>query len=127
MELSTNGPGNLPAPKEAGLVLATQDVLTATIAQLTKDLERPADRITPPPADPGAFEALRGEVLPLLQEHLEEGSLDRVLYRVDVPERWTVDALRTGGLHELAGRVVLRALQKVLTRRRFSGSGGATP
>ncbi|MCB0792895.1 MAG: hypothetical protein H6594_12505 [Flavobacteriales bacterium] len=127
MELSTNGPGNELAPKEAGLVLATQDVLTATIAQLAKDLERSAERITGPAADPGAFEALRGEVLPLLEEHLEEGSLDRVLYRVDVPERWTADALRTGGLHELAGRVVLRALQKVLTRRRFSGSGGATP
>ncbi|MBL8009142.1 MAG: hypothetical protein JNJ64_00935, partial [Flavobacteriales bacterium] len=45
-------------------------------------------------------------------------ALGVVLYRVDLPEAHARRSMAAGGLPELAGQLVLRALQKVLTRLR---------
>lgn len=70
-----------------------------------------------------AFEQLRSNVLPRLEElhgH-SQTSLQTAMYRVDIPEAHLRRTLSVGGLHALAGECVLRALQKVLTRMRFAG------
>jgi hypothetical protein len=116
MELSIPGmEGMMPR-------LSEEEVLRATVDQLNKDLALGGGGVRPVTVGPDAFEELRAQVTPLLESM---GGHDRqvALYRVDVPESWTREALAVGGTHELAGRVVLRALQKVLTRLRFGGGG----
>jgi hypothetical protein len=96
-------------------------VLEATTAQLRKDLNAP--QLVEPAVGDGAFEALRAAVRTVLEERVSGGALGQVLYRVDVPEGQYRRAMEAGGLHELAGAVVLRCLQKVLTRERAAGRG----
>jgi hypothetical protein len=111
MEPSTSG--------GAALVkrLGEEEVMQGVVAQLGKDLGAPG-AITAVAPDAGAFEALRAQVLPILEEKHQRSvhELQVAMYRVDLGERVTREAMRLGGLNELAGRVVLRALQKVLTR-----------
>ena len=97
--------------------LGEEEVMRGVVEQLGKDLSAP-DAISAVPADAGAFEALRAQVLPVLEEKHQRSvhELQVAMYRVDLGERVTQEAMRLGGLNELAGRVVLRALQKVLTR-----------
>ncbi|MBV6406132.1 MAG: hypothetical protein GFGODING_02917 [Flavobacteriales bacterium] len=95
-------------------------MLAATVAQLRKDLNAPMPVV--PGVGDGAFEALRAQVLPVLEERHRQGphALGVVLYRVDLPEGHARRSMAAGGLPELAGQVVLRALQKVLTRLRYA-------
>lgn len=113
MELSRSG-GN-----ELVQRLSEARVLDATVRQLCKDLG--TDQITAPNVGPAAFEALRTQVLPILEEFhsLSVHALQVALYRVDVPEGAAREAMDLGGLNELAGRVVLRCLQKVIVRLSF--------
>ncbi|MBK8613362.1 MAG: hypothetical protein IPN85_07685 [Flavobacteriales bacterium] len=99
------------------------EVLAETVAQLCKDLSIP--ELATPEVGEGAFEALRQQVLPILEDRQRQGqhALGVVLYRVDVPEAHAKRSMAAGGLPELAGQVVLRCLQKVLTRKRFAGLG----
>jgi hypothetical protein len=62
-------------------------------------------------------------VLPLLQDLQDSGTqaLQVVMYRVDIPEAHLRRTMGHGGLSGLADEVVLRALQKVLTRLRYAG------
>lgn len=96
--------------------LVEEGVLLAVVEQLRKDLA--TDRIGGVAADAGAFEALRGQVRAVLEARQAESmhALRVVLYRVDVPEQVARRAMAAGGVHELAARVVLRCLQKVITR-----------
>jgi len=50
-----------------------------------------------------------------------EHALRVAIYRVDIPEPHFRRTMANDGLHGLAGEVVLRALQKVLTRLRYAG------
>ncbi|HRN35939.1 MAG TPA: hypothetical protein PLL18_03390 [Flavobacteriales bacterium] len=98
-------------------------VLQRTVLQLRKDLR---DEELPVPAlGEGAFEALRARVLAILQQREKEGAhaLGLVVNRVHLTERQVREATAAGGLHALAGSVVLRCLQKVLSRMRFAGLG----
>ncbi len=97
-------------------------VLLSTVAQLRKDLHAPG--IHEPALGEGAFEDLRAQVLLLLEEREREGAqaFGRVVNRVDLTERQLHAAINAGGLPALAGTVVLRCLQKVLSRMRFAGS-----
>ena len=115
---------SLSIPGTEGLVprLSEEAVLRATVEQLTKDMALPLGTLREVPAGPEAFEGLRAQVLPILEE-MPSHDRQVALYRVDVPESWTREAMALGGMPELAGRVVLRALQKVLTRLRFSQHG----
>ncbi len=99
------------------------EVLADTVAQLRKDLNAP-DLVVPEGGE-GAFEALRAQVLPVVEERHRQGqhALGVVLYRVDLPEAHAKRSMAAGGLPELAGQLVLRCLQKVLTRKRFAGLG----
>jgi hypothetical protein len=110
MELAKSGGGLVARLGEA-------EVRRAVVEQLRKDLAA-GEELAEPPAGDTAFEALRAQVLPLLEEKQCRGvhDLQVALYRVDLGEQVAREAVRLGGLHELAGRVVLRALQKVLTR-----------
>lgn len=105
-----------PAPLDrralAQLIDAT--VLADVVAQLRKDLGEAG--LTEPPADHGAFESVRASVLEVLEAR---SALGAVLYRVDLPEHHARAAMDRGGLRELAGQLVLRTLQKVLTRRHY--------
>ena len=103
-------------PSNALTQLVNADVLHLVVEQLRKDLGEP-DFVGPAP-DPGAFEALRADVLKVLTRRQGGGThaLGVVLYRVDVPERQANEAMDRGGLRELAGTLVLRVLQKVITR-----------
>jgi hypothetical protein len=98
-------------------------VLMETVMQLRKDLRD--EELLVPEAGPGAFEELRGQVLRTIDARDRHGAhaLGLVVNRVDLTERTVGEALSTGGLHELAGRIVLRCLQKVLSRKRFAGLG----
>lgn len=99
------------------------EVLLETVAQLRKDFGEV--NISLPPVGEGAFELLRTDVKGLLEEWQRTGSnqLSRAINRVDLSERMVDDAMTRGGLHELAGTMVLRCLQKVLLRKRFAGLG----
>jgi len=101
--------------------LDQREVLVATLEQLQKDLDHQGLQLPEP--GPGAFEELRGQVLPVLEHSAAQGehALMVVLYRVDIAESRYRGAIHAGGLRALAGEVVLRALQKVLTRLRFAG------
>jgi hypothetical protein len=70
-----------------------------------------------------AFETLREAVLPTLQtlQSRSVHALQVAMYRVDIPEAHLHRTVAAGGLHALAGEVVVRALQKVLTRLRYAG------
>lgn len=91
--------------------------------QLRKDLSLEVDELLPPTDVTDAFEALREQVLPVLRalDASGEHPLKVAMYRVDIPELYMRRTMAAGGLHALAGEVVLRALQKVLTRLRFAG------
>ncbi len=106
-----------------GLGADRAEVLRRTVDQLNKDLGMQADPIKAPPADDQAFEVLRAQVFPLLERLFttDPHAANVAMYRVDIPQFLRDRALAEGGIHALAGEVVLRCLQKVLTRMRFSG------
>lgn len=99
------------------------DVLRATVDQLQKDLALEPQELALPGDPRDAFEDLRSQVLPILERLFARSAHDLkvALYRLDIPEPQLHRAMAAGGLHALAGEVVLRALQKVLTRMRFAG------
>ena len=113
-ELSTSGGGLRRRLDEA-------EVLLATTLQLRKDLAE-EDLVLPPTGD-AAFEALRTGVLGFLERwhQATPAALSRAINRVDLTEAMVEAAMGRGGLHELAGAMVLRCLQKVLLRKRFAG------
>jgi hypothetical protein len=98
-------------------------VLQATVAQLRKDLREEALEL--PEVGEGAFEELRTQVLEVIQDREREGAhaFGLVVNRVDLTEHQMRAALAAGGLRGLAGAVVLRCLQKVLSRMRYAGLG----
>lgn len=98
-------------------------VLTATTAQLRKDLNAPGLQL--PAVGDGAFEALQVQVLGIMEERqaLSAHAFGLVLNRVDIPERAFRRIMAEGGLDKLATAVVLRCLQKVLARERYAGRG----
>jgi len=98
-------------------------VLEATVSQLRKDLALTTEELPTPPVGDTAFEALRAQVLPVLESVLRRGvpALQNILYRVDIPEAHFHRTMASGGLPSLAGECVLRALQKVLVRLRSAG------
>ncbi len=95
-------------------------VLQQTVEQLRKDL-RHAELALPATGE-GAFEELRAEVLGVLMEREQQGghAFGLVINRVDIAERQLQEVLK-GGLNDLAAAVVLRCLQKVLSRMRHAG------
>ena len=97
-------------------------VLLETVAQLRKDLREEA--LTLPAVGDGAFEDLRVQVLAVIEERDREGAhaFGLVVNRVDLTEHQMRSAM-AGGLHGLAGAIVLRCLQKVLSRKRYAGLG----
>lgn len=98
-------------------------VLLGTVEQLRKDLNTEA--VDLPPVGLEAFERLRQQVLRVLEERQGRGAhaFGLVLNRVDLTEGAFRQAMAAGGLDELAARIVLRCLQKVLARERFAGRG----
>jgi hypothetical protein len=99
------------------------EVLAAVVAQLRKDLSLAPEDLPQPPLGEEAFEALRAPVLEALH-HWQRNhpiAFSRAINRIDLTERQVNAALERGGLHELAGTMVLRALQKVLSRLRYAG------
>ncbi len=121
-----NGEANKPLSiGEDGLRrwLDRQEVLSSTVSQLRKDLSLSVDELVEPPSDEGAFEALRAQVLAALDrwQGADSASLSRAINRIDLTEGQVNAAMGRGGFQELAGAMVLRALQKVLTRLRFAG------
>jgi len=115
----------LPSSGDDGLRrwLDRAEVLASTVAQLRKDLSLGADELIEPPADEGAFEAVRAQVLTALarSQGSDTTSLSRAINRIDLTERQVNAAMDRGGLNELAGAMVHRALQKVLSRLRYAG------
>lgn len=99
------------------------EVLRSTMDQLAKDLALPEDELRTPVTPQEAFEELRMQVLPAMERlgHQGDHAMKVAMYRVDIPEPHFRRTLASGGLNALAGEVVLRALQKVLTRLRFAG------
>ena len=99
------------------------EVLIATVQQLRKDLALSDEALMIPPSNNEAFEHLRGRIETELRDLDVKGrdALRIAMYRVDIPEIHFLRTLTAGGLHALAGEVVLRALQKVLTRLRYAG------
>lgn len=97
-------------------------VLLETVAQLRKDLRQEA--LSLPKVGEGAFEELRAQVLAVIEERDREGAhaFGLVVNRVDLTEHQMRSAM-ADGLHGLAGAVVLRCLQKVLSRKRYAGLG----
>ena len=95
-------------------------VLQQTVAQLRKDLR--VEELTLPPVGEGAFEELRTQVLAIITEREREGphAFGLVVNRVDLTERQLRTATEAEGLNGLAGTIVLRCLQKVLSRIRFA-------
>jgi hypothetical protein len=121
-----NGEANKPLSiGEDGLRrwLDRQEVLSSTVSQLRKDLSLSVDELVEPPSDEGAFEALRAQVLAALDrwQGADPAFLSRAINRIDLTEGQVNAAMGRGGFQELAGTMVLRALQKVLTRMRFAG------
>ena len=107
----------------SGLGADRAEVLRRTVDQLNKDLGGNTDPIAVPPVDDHAFEALRAQVLPVLDRlfSTDPHAANVAMYRVDLSQAQRDQAIGDGGLNALAGAVVLRCLQKVLTRMRFSG------
>ncbi|HNR56440.1 MAG TPA: hypothetical protein PKJ19_14830 [Flavobacteriales bacterium] len=103
--------------------LEKSDVLQLTIAQLIKDLNLEEGSIRIPPDPTQAMEDLRAQLVPELERIARQGGhvLRSVLYRVDLPGSGVDDLLATGDHDALSAMVVLRCLQKVLTRLRFKG------
>lgn len=125
-EMSTTPPfGGDPDDPGAGLRkrLDEGEVLTETVYQLRKDLSE--EDVAIPEVGARAFEELRQQVLAILaaKQRAGSGAFGRAINRVDLTEAATNRAMAAGGLPELAGQVVLRCLQKVLTRKRFAGLG----
>ncbi len=106
-----------------GRWLDKAEVLSSTVDQLRKDLSMSPAELPLPALGDEAFEHLRAAVLPRLEALQAQGTavLQVAIYRVDIPESHMRSTMALGGLHELAGECVLRALQKVLTRMRFAG------
>jgi hypothetical protein len=98
-------------------------VLNETVLQLRKDLSE--EDVGIPDVGERAFEELRQQVLAILaaKQRTGAGAFGRAINRVDLTEAATSRAMAAGGLPELASQVVLRCLQKVLTRKRFAGLG----
>jgi hypothetical protein len=98
-------------------------VLQATVAQLCKDLRE--EEIPVPATGDAAFETLRARVLAILEQREREGAhaFGLVMNRVDLTEHQFHAAVGAQGLNGLAGAVVLRCLQKVLSRMRHAGLG----
>lgn len=115
----------LSKPGEEGLIrsLDRAEVLASTIAQLRKDLALTEEELPLPVVGEEAFERLRAHVLDALDRWTSAGSsaLSRAVNRVDLTERVVSAAMDRGGLHELAGAMVIRCLQKVLMRHRYAG------
>lgn len=111
--------------EQGGVVrwLDKAEVLASTVEQLRKDLSMTAEELPVPLLGDEAFEHLRTSVLPRLETLHSKGTtvLQVAIYRVDIPEAHMRRTMARGGLRELAGECVLRALQKVLTRLRFAG------
>ncbi|MCB0793202.1 MAG: hypothetical protein KDB88_00565 [Flavobacteriales bacterium] len=122
MELSTGNTGKELSMDGALSALTQRNVVEATVAQLRKDLGLGPEELPVPEAD--VFEVLRSAVARRLDVAEQRGELSRLLYQVDVPEHWTTEALALGGVRELAGRTVLRCLQKVVLRLHFSAGSG---
>lgn len=101
--------------------LDEQEVLLFTVQQLRKDLDEP--ELALPSVGHEAFERLRAEVKARLDlwQRAGSASMARAINRVDLTETQVNGALEAGGLHELAGAMVLRCLQKVLLRERYAG------
>ncbi|MEZ4738835.1 MAG: hypothetical protein R2818_05620 [Flavobacteriales bacterium] len=99
------------------------EVLHSTVEQLRKDLALEEAELVQPLVGDGAFEELRSGVLPVLKILQASGphALQVAMYRVDIPETHLRRTMLQGGIEALAGEVVLRALQKVLTRLRYAG------
>lgn len=118
-----HGLANNNADKTLGKRLDEAAVLRATTDQLRKDLST-IDLLLPA-TDDGAFEALRSQVLKVLEERQATGAhaFGLVLNRVDITERQFREAVHAGGLEQLAALVVFRCLQKVLARERYAGRG----
>lgn len=112
-------------PSTIGLVrhLEHAEVAQAVTEQLRKDLAIDPMRLPVPAIGEQAFEDLRTTIVGVLEELQRSGpnGLGAALYRVDIPEAHFVRTMSTGGVHALGGEVVLRALQKVLTRMRYAG------
>lgn len=118
-----NNPLSIPGQSGLGLWLDKAEVLASTVEQLRKDLSMDAEELLLPDLNDQAFELLRSSVLPRLEELNAQSSsaLQVAMYRVDIPEAHLRRTMDSGGLKELAGECVLRALQKVLTRLRYAG------
>jgi hypothetical protein len=116
-ELSISGGGGIERH------LDRVEVLRSTVEQLRKDLALDAEQLPLPALGDEAFELLREAVLPVLEALEVKGAhaLQVAMYRVDIPEAHLRRTMSYGGLQALAGEVVLRALQKVLTRLRYAG------
>lgn len=97
-------------------------VLQATVSQLVKDLN--AAGLTTPPVGDGAFESLRAQVLAVLLDRERQGAhaFGMLVNRVDLTER-QLQAVLQGGMNDLAAAVILRCLQKVLSRMYHAGAG----
>lgn len=115
----------LSKPGEEGLIrsLDRAEVLASTVEQLRKDLALSVEELPLPDLGEEAFESLRAHVLNALELWTRTGStaLSRAVNRVDLTERMVNNATDRGGLHELAGAMVIRCLQKVLLRHRYAG------
>ncbi|MEO8734375.1 MAG: hypothetical protein ABI373_08590 [Flavobacteriales bacterium] len=121
-ELSKKGAGD---PGAWGLRKRLDEaiVLLETVQQLRKDLREEDLHI--PKTGPDAFEELRAQVLITIEERERQGAhaFGLVVNRVDLTEHQMRSAMAAGGMHGLAGAIVLRCLQKVLSRKRFAGLG----
>ncbi|MBK8499935.1 MAG: hypothetical protein IPL52_14225 [Flavobacteriales bacterium] len=98
-------------------------MLTSTVDQLRKDLSLTAEELPVPDVGDGAFEFLRSHVLIALERWTRSSAtaFSRAVNRVDLTEGMVKTATDRGGLHELAGLMVIRCLQKVLSRARYAG------
>lgn len=95
-------------------------ILSKTVEQLRKDLRE--EELILPKVGHAAFEALRTQVLAIIIKREREGphALGLVVNRVDLTEHQLRTATATDGMNGLAATIVLRCLQKVLSRIRFA-------
>ncbi len=99
------------------------EVLQAVVEQLRKDLSISEEELPRPELNDRTFDLLSAMVLPVLLDLDARGAhaLQVAMYRVDIPEAHLHRTMGRGGLAALSNEVVLRALQKVLTRMRYAG------